>query len=374
MSGTALLDQFSALDDPRQAWKVVYPLPEILLSVLCGVMAGADDFVEIERWANKKLDFLRRFLPFENGIPSHDTLNDVINALPAEAFSACFVTWVESLREDDPDIVAIDGKTSRRAHNRSQGQNPLHLVSAWAARQRLVLGQEACAEKSNEITAIPALLERLELTGALVTIDAMGCQTKIAKAIRDKGADYLLALKDNWPALAAEVERFFADADPANLDRHQTTDNDHGRLEVRRHAVCHDVEWLTSHRRFPGDWRFKDLAMIATVETEVERGGQTCRERRYYLSSAKLSAKRFAHAVRAHWHVENRLHWVMDVVFHDDLMRLRTDNGPANMAAVRHMSLNLIRSIPDKASLKVRRKTLGWDDHYLHAALTKSDK
>lgn len=370
----ALLDQFSALEDPRQAWKVVYPLPEVLLCVLCATMAGADDFVEIERWANKKLDFLRRFLPFEDGIASHDTLNDVINALPGEAFSECFVTWVESLREDDPDIVAIDGKTSRRAHNRCQGKNPLHLVSAWASRQRLVLGQQACEEKSNEITAIPALLERLELAGALVTIDAMGCQTTIATAIRGKGADYLLALKDNWPALSAEIERFFADADPATLERHWTTDNDHGRLERRRHAICHDVGWLVSDRRFPGEWRFKDLAMIAMVETEVERGGKTGRERRYYLSSARLSAKQFAHAVRAHWHVENRLHWVMDVVFHDDLMRLRTDNGPANMATIRHISLNLIRNINDKASLKVRRKTLGWDDHYLHAALTSSDK
>jgi len=370
MTGTALLDQFSALEDPRQAWKVVYPLPEILLSVLCASLAGADDFVEIERWANRKLDFLRRFLPFGNGIPSHDTLNDVFNALPAGAFSDCFVAWVESLRGDDPDIVAIDGKTSRRAHDRNQGKNPLHLVSAWACRQRLVLGQQACEEKSNEITAIPALLDRLELTGALVTIDAMGCQTKIAEAIRGKGADYLLALKDNWPALSAETERFFADADPAILDRHQSTDNDHGRLESRRHAVCHDVDWLASDRRFPGEWRFKDLAMIAMVEAEVERGGKARLERRYFLSSAKLSAKQFAGAVRAHWHVENRLHWVMDVVFHDDLMRLRTENGPANMATVRHISLNIIRTIDDKASIKVRRKTLAWDDEYLHAALT----
>lgn len=374
MPGSALLDKFSALEDPRQSWKVVYPLPELLLAVLCATMAGADDFVEIERWANRKLDFLRRFLPFENGIPSHDTLNDVLNALPGEAFSECFVSWVESLRGDAPDIVAIDGKTSRRAHNKSKGQNPLHLVSAWAARQRLVLGQQACEEKSNEITAIPALLERLELTGALVTIDAMGCQTKIAKTIRDKGADYLLALKDNWPALSAEVERFFADVDPETLDRFETTDNDHGRLEIRRHAVCHNIDWLTSERRFPGEWRFKDLAMIAMVEAETIRNDKTCLERRYYLSSAKLSAKPFALAVRAHWHVENRLHWVMDVVFHDDLMRLRTEHGPANMATVRHMSLNLIRNINDKASLKVRRKTLGWDDDYLANALTSAAK
>jgi len=374
MADKALLDHFSALEDPRHAWKVVYRLPEILLCVLCATMAGAEDFVEVERWARRKLDFLRRLLPFERGIPSHDTLNDVINALPAELFSQCFVTWVVSLRDADPDIVAIDGKTSRRAHNRGKGRHPLHLVSAWASRQRLVLGQQACAEKSNEITAIPALLERLELTGALVTIDAMGCQTEIAKAIRAKGADYLLSLKDNWPALCAEVERFFADTHSRTLDRHNTTDGDHGRIEVRRHAVCHDIAWLTSDRRFPGEWRFDGLALVAMVESEVERAGKTSAERRYYLSSAKLSAKQFAAAVRAHWHVENRLHWVMDVVFHDDLMRLRTRNGPANMAAVKHMSLNLIRHINDKASLKVRRKTIGWDDDYLLAALTANAK
>jgi predicted transposase YbfD/YdcC len=371
MSTHALLDQFSALDDPRQAWKVTYPLPEVLLTVLCATMAGAEDFVEIERWAKRKLDVLRRFLPFAEGIASHDTLNDVINALPAEDFQACFVAWVEGLRDDDPEIVAVDGKTSRRSHNRGKGQTPLHLVSAWASRQRLVLGQQACAEKSNEIAAIPALLERLELSGALVTIDAMGCQREIAKAIRARGADYLLALKDNWPALAAEVVDFFAKPGAVALERCQSVDGDHGRIETRRAVVCHDVDWLKSDRRFPGEWNFKDLAMIAMVEAEVERAGKTSIERRYYLSSAKLSATRFAAAVRAHWHVENRLHWVMDVVFHDDLMRLRTDNGPANMAAVRHMSLNLIRQIDDKASLKVRRKTIGWDDDYLAAALTR---
>lgn len=374
MPGEALLDHFSALEDPRQAWKVVYRLPEILLCVLCATMAGAEDFVEIERWGKRKLDFLRRLLPFERGIPSHDTLNDVINALPTGLFSDCFVTWVASLRDGDPDIVAIDGKTSRRAHNRGHGCNPLHLVSAWASRQRLVLGQQPCAEKSNEITAIPALLERLELTGALVTIDAMGCQTEIAKVIRSRGADYLLSLKDNWPAFCAEVERFFAGTDAKGLDRLETTDGDHGRIETRRHAVCHDIKWLTSDRRFPGEWRFDGLAMVAMVESEVERGGKVSIERRYYLSSATLSAKQFAAAVRAHWHVENRLHWVMDVVFHDDLMRLRTRNGPANMATVKHMSLNLIRQINDKASLKVRRKTIGWDDDYLFAAITALHK
>jgi len=369
MCGKALLDHFSALEDPRQSWKVVYPLPEILLVILCGTLAGAEDFVEIERWARRKLDFLRRLLPFERGIASHDTLNDLMNALPGALFGACFTAWVEGLREHQPDIVAIDGKTSRRA--RSGDGHALHLVSAWAARQRLVLGQQAVDKKSNEITAIPLLLERLELTGALVTIDAMGCQGDIAKAIRARNADYLLALKDNWPTLAQEVRLYFEGEPPTAFDEHADTDGDHGRIEVRRHRVSHDVAWLTSNRRFPGEPRFPGLAMIGMVETEVERYGASAVARRYFLGSAKLSAKQFASAVRAHWGVENRLHWIMDVVFHDDLMRLRTGNGPANMATMRHAALNIVKQINDKASFKVRRKTLGWDDQYLLNAITQ---
>ena len=371
MSGKTFIEHFSALDDPRQAWKVVYPLPEILLLVLCGTLAGAEDFVEIARWGRRKLAFLRRLLPFARGVPSHDTLNDVMNALPAGLFAETFTAWVAGLRESEPDIVAIDGKTSRRA--RARGRHPLHLVSAWASRQRLVLGQEAVEEKSNEINAIPLLLERLELTGALVTIDAIGCQREIAQAIRAKGADYLLALKDNWPTLAEEVRLFF-DREPATaFETHTTTDGDHDRIEVRRAFVSHDVGWLASDRRFPGEPRFPGLAMIGMVETVVERDGRITRARRYYLSSAPLSAAAFAAAVRAHWGIENRLHWVMDVVFHDDLMRLRTGHGPANMATIRHAALNIIKAIHDKASLKVRRKTLGWDDDYLLAALTSRD-
>lgn len=369
MSRAPLLDHFSALQDPRQAWKVVYPLPEILLIVLCGTMAGAEDFADIERWAKRKLDFLRRFLPFERGIPSHDTLNDVMNALPAALFSECFAAWVAGLRERDPDIVAIDGKTSRRAH--AADGAPLHLVSAWATRQRLVLGQEVVDKKSNEIIAIPRLLERLELQGALVTIDAMGCQRDIAEAIRAKGADYLLALKDNWPTLADDVRLFFEREPTLEADVFITVDGDHGRIETRRCRVSHDVAWLSSHRRFPGEPRFPALATIGFIEAEVERDGRTSIARRYFLSSATLSAAQLAAAARAHWGVENRLHWVLDVVFHDDLMRLRTNDGPANMALIKHFILNLIRDIPDKASLKTRRKTLGWDDQYLHDALTQ---
>lgn len=375
MDGTgakrSLIEHFSALEDPRQAWKVVYPLPEILLLVLCATLAGAEDFVEARLWGRRNLAFLRRFVPFAKGVPSHDTLNDVVNALDPALFKACFTAWVDELREAEPDIVAIDGKTSRRTHNRAKGREPLHLVSAWASRQRLVLGQEATDAKSNEITAIPLLLERLALTGALVTLDAMGCQTKIAEAIRARGADYLIAVKANWPNLHGEIERFFAAA-AARLDRAVTTDGDHGRIETRRHAVSHDVGWLSTGRRYPGEPRFPALAAVAMVEAEVERDGRTTLSRRFYLSSALLDAHAFARAVRAHWGVENRLHWVMDVVFHDDLARLRTGYGPENMAVVKHMAMNLVRGASPTTSLKNRRKLAGWDLAYLETLIRQT--
>jgi len=362
----AILDHFSALSDPRERWRVLYPLPEILLLVLCATLSGMEDFVEIKLWGEQRLDFLRRFLPYDRGIPAHDTLNDVINALDGELFKTCFTNWVEALRDEEPDIIAVDGKTSRRTHARGQGREPLHLVSAWATRQHLVLGQEATDIKSNEITAIPLLLKRLELRGALVTIDAMGTQKDIAETIVARGGDYLLVLKGNWPLLHAEVELFFAEP-PTDMIHpvHETTDGDHGRIEVRRHQVCHEVDWLFSDRRYRDEPRFPHLAMIGMIETTVERHGKIERERRYYLCSTKLDAKSFALAVRAHWGIENRLHWVLDVVFHDDLSRLRTGFGPHNMAIVRHLAMNLVRNPKDKHSLKVRRKLANLNPDYL---------
>lgn len=364
-----ILDHFSALEDPRQSWKVLYPLPEILLLILAATIASAEDFVEIEEWGNEHLDFLRTLLAYERGIPSHDALNDLVNALDPELFKACFGSWVATLRDDDPEIIAIDGKTSRRTHNRARGREPLHLVSAWAARQRLVLGQQAIDEKSNEIKAIPLLLERLMLKGALVTIDAMGTQAEIARQIVDSGGDYCLALKGNHPLLHAEVERYFADPEAETSPVHVTTDADHGRIEERRHVVCHDVAWLFSDRRYADEPRFPGLAMVGMVESAVERAGKATVERRYYLCSARLDAATFARAVRSHWGVENRLHWVLDVVFHDDLARLRTGHGPENMAIVRHMGLNLMRSTKATASLKVRRKKAAWNTSYLRDVL-----
>jgi len=369
----SVLDHFSTLSDPRQRWRVLYPLPEILLLVLCATLSGMEDFVEIRLWGEQRLDFLRRFLPYERGLPAHDTLNDVINGLDTELFKACFVRWVETLRDCAPDIIAIDGKTSRRTHARGKGREPLHLVSAWASRQRIVLGQEAVADKSNEIVAIPLLLERLELMGALVTIDAIGTQTDIAEKIVGRGGDYLLALKANRPLLHGDVAAFFADP-PADMlePGHDTIDGEHGRIEERRHVVCHEVDWLFSDRRYADEPRFPHLAMIGMVETRVERSGAVAQERRYYVSSTPLDAKTFAAAVRAHWGVENRLHWVLDVVFHDDLARLRSRNGPQNMAVIKHMAINLVRNPKDRHSLKVRRKLANLNPDYLQSLIQQN--
>lgn len=367
------LSHFSALRDPRQATKVLYPLAEILLLMLCATIAGADDFVEISLWGNEHQDFLRRFLPYERRIPSHDTLCDVIAAVDPDVFKTCFLTWVEGLRTDTPDVIAIDGKTSRRSHDRRKGRLPLHTVSAWATAQRLVLGQEAVSEKSNEITAIPLLLRRLELTGALVTIDAMGTQKEIAQTIINGGGDYILALKENWPATYAEVEKVFADPPPTlALQRFETVDGDHGRIETRRHTICHSIEWLFSDRRYPGEFQFPGLAAVGMIESETERGGAIAKERRYYLCSSKLDVETFARGVRGHWGIENGLHWVLDVVFHDDLTRLRSGHGPANMAIIRHAAMNLLNQAKPTTSLKNRRKKAGWNPDYLEKLIRRT--
>ena len=362
----ALLVHFAPLPDPRQSAKIMYPLEEIVLLVVSAIIAGADDLVEVREWGLEHLDFLRKYLPFRDDIPSHDTLADVLNALDPELFAQCFTDWVADLREAAPDVIAIDGKTSRRTHDRGKDRKPLHLVSAFATRQRLVLGQQATAEKSNEITAIPLLLDRLLLTGAIVTIDAMGTQIEIAEKIIEKGGDYCLALKANRPLLAAEVERFFADPEAEGVTTcEESVEKDHGRLEIRRHSVCSAINWLFSDKSHPGEIKFPGLVMIGMVETKTERGGKAEYARRYYLCSKHLDASTFASVVRAHWGIENRLHWVLDVTFDEDQCRLRSGNGPDNMSIFRHIAMNLMRTTKTKSSLKVRRKKAGWNTTYL---------
>ena len=369
----SILRYFSTVKDPRQSAKVLYPLAEILLLALAATIAGADDFVETTLWGDQHLGFLRRFLPYQNGIPSHDTMCDVFAAVDPELFKTCFLAWVEDLRAGVPEVIAIDGKTSRRSHDHAKGRKPLHLVSAWATGQRIVLGQQATEEKSNEITAIPLLLKSLDLNGALVSIDAMGTQTKIAQAIREGGGHYVLALKENWPATFAEVEMLFNEP-PSGVafETNQTVDGCHGRIAIRRHSVCRDVDWMNSDRRYPGEPKFPDLAMIGRVETEVERDGKVEHEKRYYLCSTSLSAAMFGQVVRGHWGIENRLHWILDVVFREDLARLRSGNSPTNMAMVRHTALNLLSRAKPITSFKNRRKKAAWGVDYLETVIRQT--
>jgi predicted transposase YbfD/YdcC len=373
-----LLDHLSTVPDSREQWRVAHPLPEVLLLAVCGTIASCDDYEDIVEWGEAHLEFLRRFLPYHYGIPCADWLRTLMNRIDPEVFSACFMSWARELRPDAPALVAIDGKTSRRSHDRAAGKQALHLVSAFATHERLVLGQEAVADKSGEQEAIPALLQRLAaagaLNGAIVTIDAIACNPTIAGAILEAGADYVLAVKDNQPSLRAEIESFFRTAPAAEIEVAIETNKDHGRLETRRCLISPNVEWMTSNRRFPGEYRFPKLAAIAMVESTVEKRGERSVKQRYYIASQVLSAAGLAAAVRGHWAIENSLHWVLDVVFKDDLSRLRAGHGARNMAVVRHFAINLVRAANDRKSLKTRRKVASWNPDYLQAILSASPR
>ena len=366
-----LLDHFSKIKDTRQAWKVAYPLREVLFLVVCGTIASGDDYDDIADWGEAHLSFLRGFAEFHYGIPCADWLRTVMNRINPDLFMACFSSWVAECWPDKLDLVAIDGKTSRRSHNRKTGQKPLHLVSAFATNSRLVLGhpstraQEAVDEKSNEITAIPALVERLDLAGALVSIDAMGCNPNIAQSILDAEADYLLAVKDNQPTLHADIKSYFETAPSGEVEQVETVGKDHGRIEVRTYTVSHVVDWYAAPRSYPGAPRFPQLTTIAMVESRIERGDKIETEQRSYISSRMLSAAAFADGARGHWAIENNLHWTLDVTFNEDQSRLRAGHGAKNMAVVRHFALNLVRQVADKRSIKRRRKRAAWDPTYL---------
>ena len=317
-----LLEHFAAIEDPRDVRRITHPLAEVLLLVVCGTIADCDDYDHIAAWGEAHVDFLRRHLPYRDGVPGGRWLTILMNRINPALFSAAVTAWVRDTWPDRPDFVAIDGKTSRRSHDRAAGEQAIHLVSAFATTARLVLGQEAVPSKANELTAIPILLARLAeqggLRGALVSIDAIATNATIASAIRDAGADYLLAVKANQPGLRAEVEACFDTAAPATVRTHITHDKGHGRVEQRTVSVVREVDWLSGDRRFPGELRLPDVACIIRVQARIERGGRIGEETRYYVSSAILDPERAGQAVRGHWGIENRLHWVLDVTFADD--------------------------------------------------------
>jgi len=367
-----LLDHFATIDDPRDVRRIAHPLAEILLLVVCGTIADCDDYDHIAAWGDAHLDFLRRHLPYEHGIPGGRWLTILMNRINPALFSAAFTAWVRETWPTRPEFVAIDGKTSRRSHDRAEGAAPLHLVSAFATTSRLVLGQEAVPDKSGELTAIPALLARLAendgLRGALVSIDAIATNAAIATAIQDAGADYLLA-KANQPTLRAEAEACFAAALPGTVTTHTDHDKGHGRIEQRTTSLMREVDWLSGDRRFPGELRLPGVACIIRVEARIQRSATVHTETRYYISSADLDAERAGQAVRGHWAIENSLHWVLDVTFGDDQSRLRKGYGAKNMAVVRHFALNLVRAAKDKHSIRLRRKLATWTPAYLEQLL-----
>jgi len=361
---TIFLHYFSDLPDYRQPGKVEYPLPEVLLLILLAVLAGAETFTDIARFGEKKLELLRRFRPFKNGTPAHDHLGDIFATLDPQAFHRCFVAWVAARTNTPVELISLDGKTSRRSAQTKASKAAIHMVSAFAARQRIVLGQVKVNEKSNEIVAIPALLDMMSIEGAVVTIDAMGCQRNIASKIIDKKADYILALKGNQTTLREDVEIFVDEQKPlqyrdATISTHETVDADHGRVETRKYTVLHDVAWLQERHKWPG------LKGVVVVESQREIAGKISNETRFYITSLALKAEAVGPMVRAHWAIENSLHWVMDMVFRDDECRIRTSNAPTNFATCRHIAYNLYRKAPGKDSIRLRRKTAGWDDEYL---------
>lgn len=361
---TVFLSHFRDLPDNRQAGKVIYPLDEVLLLALLATLAGAEAFTDIARFGEKKLSLLRRFRPFKDGTPPHDRIGDIFAALDSAQFQRCFVAWVAAVTGMPAAVIAIDGKTARRSGSKSGDQAPIHMVSAFAARQRLVLGQVKVADKSNEILAIPKLLTMLAIEGAIVTIDAMGCQREIARTIRDGKADYVLALKGNQGSLRADVEMFaaeqkargFADTE---VSHDTTVDGDHGRIETRTTTVIHDVAWLQERHDWPG------LQAVVMVESRRENNGRTEHETRFYLTSLTMIAALMGPVVRSHWAIENSLHWVMDMMFRDDECRVRTNHAPANFTTIKHMALNLLRTAASKDSMRMRRKVAAWDDDFL---------
>lgn len=367
---SAFMESFADLPEPRvHENKIRYKLLDIVVMATCAVISGADDWDTIADYARSRQEWFEQFLELPNGVPSHDTFSRVFSMINPDAFGACFLSWVSSVAEhSEGRVIPIDGKTLRRSHN--DGEAALHVVSAFCADNSLVLGQLATEEKSNEITAIPRLLDVLDVEGAIITIDAMGAQRDIVDKICDKGADYVIGLKTNQPKLHEAVESHFAgmhlDTGKTKvLDVHVIRDEGHGRDRIQGTFVASDLSRLAMKDEWTG---LRSIVMVITEQ--LDKHGRLTTEKRYYLSSLSPNAKETAHAVRAHWGIENRLHWVLDVAFREDDSRVRRDNGAQNLAVIRHSALNLLRQdTTTKLGIKNKRKKCGYDPYYLPSLL-----
>ena len=362
----SIAQHFRDLPDPRVRRTRRHALVNILVITLCGVICGADDWVAIARFGRAKRKWFRGFLALPHGIPSHDTFGRVFAALDPEAFKGAFLAWVQTVATLLPgDVIAIDGKTLRHTFDTAADKAAIHMVSAWATAQGLCLGQVKTDAKSNEITAIPQLLQVLALAGRIVTIDAMGCQTAIARTIHAKGGDYVLSLKGNQTRLHDEIRTLFADAEARGFrdlphTTVETVDGDHGRIEVRRAWATDDLAWLADRRRWPG------LRSVLRVDAERTIGERTTRETRFFISSLPPDAPHLARVVRSHWAIENSLHWVLDVAMHQDQTRIRVGHAPENLAILHHIALNLLKQDrTEKLGIKNKRLAAGWDHDYL---------
>jgi predicted transposase YbfD/YdcC len=363
----SVLTHFADLPDPRRTCRCFHDLLDLVVIALCAVLCGCDDWVEVARYGQAKQPWLKTFLRLPRGIPSHDTFSRVFARLDPDAFHRCFLGWIEAVAAaTGGKLVAIDGKTLRRSGDTAAGQRALHLLTAWATENRLVLGQRAVDGHANEITALPELIRLLDLTGAVVTVDAMGCQTAVVEVIRDRGADYVITVKGNQPTLYDDLCTFFTeslDRDFAGVPhRYQrTTARGHGRVETRHYYIAEVPESLRTRHA----WR--DLRSIGMVFAERQvAGAEPTGEARFFITSLPPAVKRFARAVRGHWGIENGLNWALDVEFGEDASRVHKDHGPANLALLRRIAVSLLqRDRSAKASVKVKRKLAGWDNDYL---------
>jgi predicted transposase YbfD/YdcC len=372
--GASIQRQFATLVDPRQAMNQEHLFIDILVIAICAIIAGADDWEAVADFGRAKVEWFKRFLSLPHGIPSHDTFWRVFRLLDPEQFQQCFLAWIQAVSGvTQGEVIAIDGKKLRRSHDKGLGKSAIHRVSAWASATGLTLGQRKVDDKSNEITAIPVLLEVLDLAGCIVTIDAMGCQTEIAQAIVDKDADYLLALKANHGTLHEDVTLLFDDLAQSHFtayayDHAKTVDKDHGRIEVRQAWTISDPAILSALRT-SDKWPL--LHTLVKVQAERYIGAQQTLDTRYFISSLQASAAELLAATRSHWTIENGCHWVLDIAFREDECRLRKDHGAQNFAILRHIALNCLKQERSaKVGIKNKRLRAGWDNDYLLTVLS----